>query len=452
MVSSGENTVERLFSRKQLAKLIIPLIIDQTLSMSIGMFDTFMVSSAGEAAVSGVSIVNTINIMFIYLFAALATGGSIVVGQYLGNKDRRNGRIAAEQLLKASAFVSLLITILCVALNGQIISLFFGKIEAGVMDNARSYFYITALSCPFIALFNAGSALFRSMGDSKTAMINSLIMNLFNIIGNAVFIYGLGWGSFGAGLATTLSRIIGAVAILTMIKKSMRDITIVCWNLKNINLEMIKRILSIGLPTALDNSIFQLGKIVLTGLVAVFGTQAIAANAVGQSIAGVAVIPSFSIALALTTVIAQCVGAREYEQASYYLKQLLIWSYIFMFILNAVILLFIKPIISLFNLSVETDALAFQIVMVHGLAAVVLSPSSFALANALRAAGDAQYPMVVSIISMGVLRIGASFVLAYALGFGALSIWIAMVFDWAARSICFTLRWKGGRWQMMAVI
>jgi putative MATE family efflux protein len=420
--------------------------------MSIGMFDTFMVASAGESAVSGVSLVNTVNIMFIYLFSALATGGAIVAGQYLGSRDRDNGSRAAEQLLTASVFVSLLIMLFCVALNGQILSLFFGKIDGEVLSHARSYFYITALSCPFIALFNSGSALFRSMGDSNTAMINSLIMNLLNIAGNAIFIYGLGWAAFGAGLATTLSRVIGAVAILSMLRKSKRAITIGSWNLKNIDLEMIKRIFKIGLPTALDNSILQLGKIVLPGLVAVFGTQAIAANAVGQSIASIAVIPSFSIAIALTTVVAQCVGAREYEQARYYLKHLLTWSYIFMFILNAVILLFIKPIISLFHLSAETGAIAFQIVLIHGIAAVVLSPSSFALANALRAAGDAKYPMWVSILSMGVLRIGASFVLAYALGFGALSVWIAMVFDWVARSIFFIVRWRSGKWKTMAVI
>jgi putative MATE family efflux protein len=277
-------------------------------------------------------------------------------------------------------------------------------------------------------------------------------MNVLNIISNAVFIYGLGWAAFGAGLATTLSRVIGAVVILMMLRKSKGEITIRSWKIRNIDIEMIKRIFKIGVPTAFDNSIFQLGKIVLTGLVATFGTAAIAANAVGQSIASVAVIPSFSIALALTTVIAQCVGAREYEQAQYYLKHLLKWSYIFMFILNALILLFINPILRLFNLSSETGAIAFQIVLVQGIAAVILSPYSFALANALRAAGDAKYPMWVSILSMSVLRIGASFVLAYALGFGAVSVWLAMVFDWAARSIFFIVRWRGGKWRVMAVI
>jgi putative MATE family efflux protein len=337
-------------------------------------------------------------------------------------------------------------------LNRPVLSLIFGNIAPDVMENARSYFYITALACPFIALFYSGAALFRGMGDSKTPMINVALMNVINIAGNAVFIYGLGWGAFGAGLATTLSRLVSAVVMIWLLRNPERDISVRSYHLKNIDREMIKRILKIAVPNGLENSLFQAGKIILTSLVAVFGTTAIAANAVGQSIATVAVIPSFSVGLAATAIVAQCAGAGEYGEADYYIKRLLKWSYIFMAVLNALMLLFLNQIISVYHLSGETFHLTWQIAMLHGVAAVVLSPASFALPNAFRAAGDVQFTMWVSILSMLIFRIGSGYVFAYIFRLGALSVWIAMVLDWMVRSVCFIWRWRGDKWKTKAVV
>jgi putative MATE family efflux protein len=416
------------------------------------MFDTIMVSGAGEDVVAGVSLVNTINVLLNYLFVALATGGAIVAGQYLGRRDKENSCHAARHLLIASVLFSSLVMIICLVLNRPILSLLFGNIQPGVMANARSYFYITALACPFITLFNSGASLFRGMGNSKTPMINAVVMNVINIAGNAVFIYGLGWGAFGAGLATTLSRAVSAAVVLYMLRNPKRDISVKDYGFKNIDREMIKRILKIAVPNGLENSFFQAGKIILTGLVAAFGTAAIAANAVGQSIATVAVIPSFSVGLAATTVIAQCAGAGEYGEADYYIKRLLKWSYIFMAVLNVLILLTLNPIISVYRLSEETFRLAWQIAMVHGIAAVLLSPASFALPNAFRAAGDVRFPMWVSILSMLIFRIGSGYVFAYVFAFGALSVWLAMIVDWLVRGACFVWRWKSGGWKMKTII
>jgi putative MATE family efflux protein len=342
--------------------------------------------------------------------------------------------------------------IICLALNRPILSLLFGNIAPDVMGSARSYFYITALACPFIAFFNSGAALFRGMGDSKTPMINAAVMNVINIAGNAVFIYGFHWGAFGAGLATTLSRAVSAVVILYMLRNSKRDISVKNYGFNNIDREMIKRILKIAVPNGFENSLFQAGKIILTSLVAVFGTAAIAGNAVGHSIAGVAVIPSFSIGLAVTTVVAQCAGAGEYKEADYYIKRLLKWSYIFMALLNALILLAVHPILKVYHLTGESFRLAWQIVVLHGIAAVVLSPASFALPNAFRAAGDVQFTMWVSILSMLIFRIGSGYVFAYIFGLGALSVWVAMVLDWLVRSACFVWRWKSGGWKTKTII
>jgi putative MATE family efflux protein len=340
----------------------------------------------------------------------------------------------------------------CLALNRPALSLFFGNIAPGVMGNARSYFYITALACPFTALFYSGAALFRVMGDSKTPMLIAAVMNVINIAGNAVFIYGRGWGAFGAGLATTLSRMVSAAVMVWLIRNPKQAIFVRAFHFKKIDREMIKRILKIAVPNGLENSFFQAGKIILTSLVATFGTAAVAANAVGQSIATVAVIPSFSVGLAVTTVVAQCAGAGEYNEADYYIKRLLKWSYIFMAVLNALILLALNQIISLYHLAGETFYLAWQIAMVHGIAAVALSPASFALPNAFRAAGDVKFPMWVSILSMMVFRIGSAYIFAYFFGLGALSVWVAMIIDWAARSLCFLWRWKSGKWKTQTVI
>jgi putative MATE family efflux protein len=416
------------------------------------MFDTIMVSGAGEGVVAGVSLVNTINILLNYLFVALATGGAVIAGQYLGRGDKKNVRHAARHLIIASVIFSSLLMIICLTLNRPLLSLLFGNIQPDVMASAQSYFYITALACPFIALFNSSASLFRSMGDSKTPMINAALMNVINIAGNAVFIYGLHWGAFGAGLATTLSRAISALVILSMLRNPKKDISVTDYGFKTIDREMIKRILKIAVPNGLENSFFQAGKIILTGLVAAFGTAAIAANAVGQSIANVAIIPSFSIGLAATTVIAQCAGAGEYGEADYYIKRLLKWSYIFMAALNALILLTLNPIIGIYRLPDETAQLAWQIAMVHGIAAVALSPASFALPNAFRAAGDVTFPMWVSILSMLIFRIGSGYMFAYMFGLGALSVWVAMVLDWLVRSACFIWRWKSGRWKNKALI
>jgi putative MATE family efflux protein len=320
------------------------------------------------------------------------------------------------------------------------------------MANARSYFYITAIACPFIALFNSSASPFRGMEDSKTPMINAAVMNVITIEGNAIFIYGFGWGASGAGLATTLSRAVSAVVILYILRNQKRDVFVKNYGFKNIDREMIKRILKIAVPNGLANSFFQAGKIILTGLVAAFGTAAIAANAIGQSIATVAVIPSFSVGLAATTVITQCAGAGEYGEADYYIKRLLKWSYIFMAALNVLILFALNPIIDIYRLGEETFQLAWQIVMIHGIAAVVLSPASFALPNAFRAAGDVKFPMCIFILSMLIFRIGSGCVFAYIFGFGALSVWIAMVLDWLIRGVCFVWRWKSGKWKTKTII
>lgn len=441
-----------MFSKQDLKKMIVPLIIEQTLMLSVGMFDTIMVSFAGESAVSGVSLVDTLNTLLIFLLTALATGGAIVAGQYLGSKNSQKSTLAGKQLLLASLLLSILFACICLVFNQQLLSLFFGKIEASVMRNARTYFYVTAVSFPFLAVYSSAAALFRAMGNTKTAMTNSLIMNVMNIAGNVLFIYIMQLGAFGAALSTLISRIIAAASIMIMLRNRKLPISIRSYDFWKIDFDIIKNILKISIPTSLENSVFQIGRIILASLVATFGTTAITANAVTGSLINVATIPGQAVGLAITTIVAQCVGAKKFEQATLYTKYLVKLSWICMVIFNVCILLLLNPVLSLYNLSPETFSLSFTVMIIHIIGWVTVWAMSFALPNAFRAAGDVKYPMTISAVSMVVFRIASSYVLAFVFGLGVLSVWYAMLMDWTFRCICFLWRWKSGKWKQYTLI
>lgn len=452
-IDNSFNIFEKgMFSKKDLKKIIIPLIIEQALMLTIGMFDTLMVSSAGESAVSGVSLVDTINTLLIFLLTALATGGAIVAGQYLGSKNSKKSNLAGKQLLIATLGLSMIFMIVCLLFNRQLLALFFRNVDRDVMNNASIYFYVTSISFPFIAIYSSAAALFRAMGNTKNAMINSFTMNVINIIGNALFIYVMHLGAFGVALSTLVSRFIAAITIMLMLRNKNLAISVRNYEFWHIDSSMIKAILKISIPASLENSVFQIGRIILASLVAVFGTTAIAANAVTGSLINVATIPGQALGLAMTTIVAQCVGAKEFNQAIQYTKHLLKLSWFYMIVFNAGILLLLNPILNLYNLSDETYALSFTIMIIHIIGWITVWPMSFALPNSFRAAGDVRYPMIISAFSMVVFRIGSSYLLAYGLKLGVLSVWYAMLMDWTFRCICFYWRWKSGKWKQYVVV
>jgi MATE family, multidrug efflux pump len=441
-----------MFSRKDLQKLIIPLIIEQVLAVLVGMVDTIMVSSVGEAAVSGVSLVDAIGILLISLFAALATGGSVVAAQYLGGKNKEQASKSAKQLLLSVLMLSSLIMVISLIGNKAILHLLFGDVDAAVMGNARTYFFITALSYPFLAVYNGCAALFRAMGSSKVSMRTSLIMNGLNILGNAIFLYGFKMGVEGVAIPTLISRIVAAVIMLVLIKN--RNNSLYIDNYKHIRFDwpMIKRILHIGIPNGLENSMFQIGKILVQGIIASFGTSAITANAVAGNIAGLETIPGAAIGLSMITIVGQCIGANELEDAKKYIIKLLKVAYGVMIVLNIGVILFINPILSIYNLTPQTKELAIQLAVLHSIFCMIIWPTSFALPNALRAANDVRYTMIVSITSMWLFRIILSIIFAHYLNMGVMGVWIAMVVDWLFRSICFITRLVTGKWKKHAII
>ena len=436
-----------MFSRKDLSRLILPLVVEQFLAMTIGIADTLMVATCGEAAVSGISLVDSINILLINVFSALATGGAIVCSQYIGKSQPDQARKAAKQLVLITAVLSAGVMLLCLVAQRGLLRLLFGSIEEAVMDNAATYLFLSALSYPFIAMYNAGAALFRSMGNSKISMYASLMMNIVNVGGNALLIFQCNMGVAGAGLASLISRILAAVLVLFLLGNKKNIIRIEHWLHWKPNGAMIRNILRIGIPTGLENGMFQIGKLLVASLIATFGTASITANAVTNSACSLVFVPSSAIGLGMITVVGQCVGAGDFQQAGRYMWKLTGLSYVFMAALNIGMFFCIDPMIALYQLSAETGEIARELMIWHSVAAAVLWPAAFTLPNGLRAAGDVKFTMIVSVFSMWTFRIGFSFLIGKYLGVGVLGVWIAMFIDWIFRIALLVWRVVSGKWK-----
>ena len=436
-----------LFSNRDLMKLIVPLFVEQFLAIFVGLADSVMVASVGEAAVSAVSLIDTIMVLLINIFTALATGGAIVAGQAIGRKKTEDGCEAVEQTLLFSAVFSLVIMAIVYAGKWFILHVVFGQIEPDVMRNCNIYLMIVTASIPFLAVYNAGAAMYRAMGDSKTPMLMSLAMNGMNIVGNGILLYGLGWGVEGAAIPTTVSRAFAGIWMLFLIRNGNKMLHARTILGIRFNWKVLKKILHLGIPYSLENSMFQLGKILVLSLVSGFGTSSIAANAVANSVANFAVLGGLSMGYALSAVSAQCVGAGDYEQVRYYTRRIVGLSYISLLAINIILVLALPLIIYVYNLTPETGDLVKQIITYHAVCAVTIWAPSFTLPNTLRAANDVNFCMWVSIGSMWIFRIGFSFILARFLGLGVFGVWIAMTIDWFVRMIIFVGRYRGTKWE-----
>lgn len=441
-----------LFSNRELANLIGPLVIEQLLAVFVGMADSIMVANVGEAAVSGVSLVDNIMILIINIFAALATGGAVVAGQYIGRKDEKSACKAATQLVWFVSLSAVAIMILVYFGKDIILNQVFGHITAEVKGHADIYLLIVTASIPFIALYNGGAAIFRAMGNSQVSMRVSLLMNAINVTGNAILVFGLRIGTAGVAIPTLISRMVAAIVITVLFCNQTRILHIERTLKIRFDGRMIRKILAIGVPNGLENSMFQLGKILVLSLVSTFGTYAIAANAVSNAIALFQILPGMAISLAITTVISQCVGANDYEQVHYYLKKLLAIIYVAMVGTVALIFLALPLILKAYNLSDQTAAAATNIIHFHGISAMIIWPLSFALPAAYRAAGDAKACMYTSIVSMWIFRIGFSYLVGKYMGLGVFGVWVAMVIDWVVRAICFIIRYFNGKWKHGAIV
>ena len=392
-------------------------------------------------------MVDNIMVLLINIFAALATGGAVVAGQYLGQKREKDACIAAKQLIWFIFLCSVGITAIVYLGRNFILHSVFGAIDADVMSSANTYLMIVTASIPFIALYNGGAAIFRAMGNSKVSMQVSIVMNVINVAGNAILIYGFHRGTEGVAIPTLVSRMVAAILILGLLCNQTRVLHLEKTLRYHLNGSMVKRILNIGVPNGLENSMFQLGKILVLSLVSTFGTSAIAANAVSNAVALFQILPGMAISLAVTTVISRCVGAGDYEQAKYYTRKLLKITYCCMAVTVALIFAVLPLIMKVYNLSAGTSAESEKILLFHGCSAILVWPIAFNLPAVFRASGDVRYSMITSIVSMWIFRIAFSYILGKYMGIGVFGVWIAMIIDWCFRAILFVYRYFSGKWQ-----
>ena len=439
-------TENRLFSKKDLRKLIIPLILEQTLAITVGMADTMMISSAGEAAVSGVSLVDMFNNLIISVLAALATGGAVVTSQCIGAGRREEACRSARQLVFTEAAITIGISVLVLLFHRQILGLFFGQIEADVMQNAIIYLIISVFSFPLLAVYDSCAALYRSMGNAQITLKISLLMNVINVVGNAIGVYVLKLGVAGVAIPSLVSRGVAGVVLFTLLHNPDNLVFLTRGKFK-VDATIVKRILFIGIPSGIENGIFQLGRVLVVSIIAAFGTSQIAANGVANSLDSMGCIVGQAMSLAMITVIGRCVGAGEEGQVRYYTKKLLGETYFYTAVINSIILLLLPWILQIYGLGEETTRLSYILVMIHDGMAIFLWPASFVLPNMLRACNDVKYMMVVSIFSMITFRIGFSYVFGVHMGWMAVGVWAAMVIDWVFRVLCFVGRYLAGTWR-----
>lgn len=435
-----------LFSNRALAALILPLILEQTLAITVGMADTMMVASVGEAGVSGVSLMDMINNLIFSVLAALATGGTVVVSQYLGANRLTDARDTSKQVVLTVFSAAAVLALLTALLRKELIRLLFGSIEADVMDAALTYLTVSAISYPFLGVYNAYAALFRAMGKTSITFYTSIVGNILNVAGNAVCIFGLHMGVLGVAIPSLLSRAVMALILYVCLKNPTHVLSIDRLSFRP-DMEQIRKILYIGVPGGIENALFQGGRVLVVSIISLFGTIQIAANGVANSLDNMGCIVGQAMNLAMVAVIGRCAGTLDQGQIRYYTKKLMAFTYIATAVVNTTIIISLPFLLSLYGLSDETTVLAYKLVMIHNGFAMLLWPVSFVFPNMLRACNDVKYPMRISIFSMAAFRIGFSYVLGVRFGMGALGVWYAMILDWVFRCICFVGRYLHGDWK-----
>ena len=442
--SPEENDFAVRFSNGTLLALLLPLVAEQFLSILMGIMDTVMVSSLGDASVSGVSLVDMIFILFINIFNALATGGAVIASRCVGAKKPEDARRAANSVFLISLSASLLILGAVAVADTRLLALLYGSVEDDVMGASAVYMRVCVISFPFIALYSASAALFRSVGNSKISMIASTAANLVNVAGNALTIFVFRWGVFGAAVSTVFSRFLLMVYFLVKIADRKLEVSVDYRALftKKPDLPSVRSILGVGLPGSLESGTFQLGRILVLSIISTFGTAQIAANAVANNIDTFGVMTGFAFNLAIITVAGQCVGAGDWRAVRYYSAKLIRMSYAAFVLFNAALFAVMPLLLRLYRVSEEAGRLALILILIHNLCGILLWTPSFVTPNAMKAGGDARFVMIVAVASMFVFRVGGSEILGRRMAMGAVGVWIAMVIDWIFRSAVFAARWE----------
>ena len=442
----------QLFDGRALKAMIIPLVIEQMLQMIVGIADTLMVSYAGEATVSGVSLDTMIYMIFIYLFTAVASGGAVVVSQYLGSRNRENADHAASQIYMIAGLASGICTVVMLLAGPAFLGLLYPKVDPAVMDACRTYLRIVTISFPANAIYNAGAALFRSMGRTKTTMMVSSMMNLINVAGNAIGIFVLRAGAAGVAWPTTISWYFAAVVMTFLCMNKNNAVSLRIKSVFHIDKRMAARILGIAIPNAIENVLFQAAKVVLGSLVSTFGTSQIAANGIAQTLWALSSLMSVSMGPVYITVVGQCIGAGDTEAADWYMHRLTRLSILLCIVWNAIFLLAVPFILPLYSITAETRRLVWIAVLIHSIFTCAFHTMAFPLSAGLRAAGDVKFTMFAALFATVVCRTAMSFIFGLGMNMGVIGITLAMVFDWVIKAALDLHRWRGGKWKRFKII
>ena len=449
--SSKIDKNDLMFSNRDLQQLLIPVVVEQLLNSFMGMADTMMVSKVGSAAISAVSLVDSINILVIQLFSAMAAGATIICAQYIGKKDNKNSNKAAEQVVLTTLVISLFMMLLCILFRKPLLRLIFGQVETDVMSASEIYFFITAISFPFIALFNDGAAFYRAGGESRFPMKVSVISNVINIVGNAILIFVFHMGVAGAALSTLFSRIFSAVVIFYFLRKPRQAIVVKRYVRIKPDMSLIRKILALGIPSGIENGMFQFGKLAIQSSVSTLGTAAIAAQAMTIIFENLNGIAAIGIGIGLMTVVGQCIGAGRKEEAKYYIVKLTGCAWIVVILSCLAVYLLSRPVTILAGMESESARLCMEMMLAITLVKPFVWVFSFIPGYGMRAAGDVAFSMIVSSLTMWFCRVALCTYLIRFCGFGPMAVWIGMFADWTLRGVIFVGRYFSGRWMKFVV-
>lgn len=441
-----EENQQKLFDNRKLAALLIPLAVDQLLNSFMGTVDTLVVSNLGSAAISAVSLVDSINILIVQAFFALATGGTVVCSHYLGCRREGHAKEAARQLVFITFMMSLVIGALCIIFNGQILALIFGEVEDAVMENARKYFFFSAISYPFIALYDDGSSILRAQENSRLPMLISVASNLVNLVLNLLFVWGLGFGVAGSACATLLARIFAMTVVMYKLRNPRLTVSLTQYHSIRPDWGEIRRILRIGIPSGVENSMFQFGKLAIQSTVSLMGTAAIAAQGMTNIIENLNGILAIGVGIGLMTVVGETLGAGRKEEAVYYVKKLCVISEVVIIVSCLVMFALVHPITYFGGMEPESARMCIHMVTWITIVKPVVWVMSFIPAYGFRAAGDVKFTMTVSVISMWFCRVTLAIVLARVFGMGPMAVWIGMFTDWTVRGVIYTVRFRSRKW------
>ena len=441
-----------LFSNHDLFVLLLPIVLEQLLNSFMGMADTMMVSNVGSAAISAISLVDSINNLVIQIFAALTTGAAIICSQYIGREDLKGANRAAKQVFLAVFAISVGVMIPCLIFREPLLSFIFGKVTAEVMADSQIYFLITVISYPFLALFDVGSAFFRAGGNSRFPMTVSVISNVLNIAGNAILIFGFHVGVAGAAVSTLLSRVFSMCVVFYALRRDRQQIVLRNYFTIRPDMPLIKKILAIGVPSGIENGMFQFGKLAIQSTVSAMGTVAIAAQAMTNILEMLNGIAGIGIGIGLMTVVGQCIGAGRKEEAKYYIVKLTAIAEVAIIISCLFVLAITKPVVWIAHMETASADMCFRMVVAITIVKPIVWVLSFIPAYGMRAAGDVKFSMILSMLTMWCMRVALCIYLSRVWGFGPMAVWIGMFADWTLRGIIFTGRFLSGKWLQKKVI